>query len=112
MNISDQQLKEVLSLFRQSVHELRPESAPQPVRLFAWWRIAATAFAVLALLIAVPLYRHWQQQNEADLSNLAKQDDAFLRDVESEVSLSVPPPMQRLELLMTSGSTENSERTK
>jgi hypothetical protein len=112
MKISDQQLKDALFLFRESSRELRPGSAPQPVRLFAWWRISAVAFVLLALLIAIPLYRHQQHQHEADLDNLAKQDDAFLRDVESEVSLSVPPPMQRLELLMASDSTANSERTK
>jgi hypothetical protein len=61
MNISDEKLKEALSLFRESALESRPETVPRPARSFAWWRIAAVAFAVLALLIAIPLYRHQQQ---------------------------------------------------
>jgi hypothetical protein len=116
MKISDEQLDEelktALSLFRESVHELHPEGATEPIRLFAAWRIALVALAMLALLISVPLYRHQQQRREADLANIAKQDDAFLRHVESDVSVSVPPPMQRLEILMASDSTANSERTK
>jgi hypothetical protein len=116
--ISDQQLEEALSLFRDSVHEFRPTGERRPSPSFPAWRLALAVFAMITILVAgVPIY--FQHQN--DLANAAaqqaelaaKQDDALLREVESDVSLSVPPTMQKLELLMVSDSTTpDTERSK
>ncbi|HYA15976.1 MAG TPA: hypothetical protein VEF06_00850 [Bryobacteraceae bacterium] len=112
MKISDEQLREALSLFRESVHELHPHGAARPVRSFAAWRIIAAAFAMLAVLAALPLYRHRQSDLANKAARIDTQDDALLREVESDISLSVPPPMQQLELLMAYDSMTNAERTK
>jgi hypothetical protein len=117
MKISDEQLDErlkaALSLFRDSVHELKPGVAERPVQSFTSWRLAFAVFTLLALLGAVvPVYRQRQAAMANAAAEAAKQDDALLRAVESDLSLSVPSPMQRLELLMVSGTVTDSERSK
>jgi hypothetical protein len=110
--ISDEQFEKALTLFRDSVHEFefRPTVERSPSPSFAGWRFAVAAFAMIAILIAgVPMYR----QHQNDLANAAtqqakmeaQQDDALLREVESDVSYSVPPPMRKLQLLMATDST-------
>jgi hypothetical protein len=111
--ISDEQLKEALSLFRDSVHEFRPTGERGQSRSFPVSRLALAAFAMLTILAAaVPVYRHRQADLANAASQMAKQDDALLREVESDVSLSVPPPMQPLELLMVADTVTTSERSK
>lgn len=109
-----------LGLFREAMREALPEQgAMRPVNAKAparGWRMAwaTVAFVVLLVAAAVPVYRRAERQRRAEVAAQAEQasaqDDALLREVESEVSLSVPPPMQKLELLMAS-DTENSETT-
>ena len=60
----------------------------------AWvWRVGL-AVATLLLLIAAPVYRHRQATREA------AQDEILLRQVEREISQSVPAPMEPLAKLM------------
>jgi hypothetical protein len=113
MKISDQQLKQALSLFRDSVHEFQPAGAPRRVASPLPWRLALAVVALLALLIAgIPVYYQRQAAQASAAAELAKQDDALLRGVESDVLLSVPQPMQALELLMASDAVTESERSK
>ena len=104
--ISDEQLAGALSLFRDSVREFQPTGERKPTRSFAGSRIALALLALVMFLIAiVPVYRHRKAE-------IAKQDEALLRGIESDVSLSVPAPMQRLQLLMVADTVIQSERSK
>ena len=56
----------------------------------------AVAVAAMMLLVAVPVYRHGQNTRQA------VQDEALLRQVQSELQKSVPAPMEPLAKLMPS----------
>lgn len=60
---------------------------------FTMMRVALVAAAVL--LLAAPVYRHHQRALE-----MARQDEALLEQVQTEVSRSAPEPMQPLEKLV------------
>jgi len=60
---------------------------------FTMMRVALAAAAVL--LVAAPVYRQHQRALE-----MARQDDALLEQVQTEISRSAPEPMQPLEKLV------------
>jgi len=62
-------------------------------RRFAGVRVALAAAAVL--LVAAPVYRQHQRAIE-----MARQDEALLEQVQTEVARSAPEPMQPLEKLV------------
>jgi hypothetical protein len=73
---------------------------PQPVaplaprrRRFTAWPVALAAAA--ALMVAAPVYRQHQRALE-----MARQDEALLEQVQTEISRSAPEPMQPLENLV------------
>jgi anti-sigma factor RsiW len=104
-------LAEPLALFRTTVRALGEEMGPAPLVLPAelprrassplHWRLAmATAAAVT--IAAIPIARHLRPVHEAPapapIAHIS--DDALLRQVESDLSRSVPTPMEPLAKLM------------
>jgi len=97
-----------LTLFRGAVRNWSEEQMG-PVRPwvpagnrnagFGWGiRRIGLGFATLLLLVAAPVYLHRQVTREAALA--AAQDEMLLRQVQSEISRSVPAPLEPLAKLM------------
>lgn len=119
-----------LALFRETLHEpmqIRFAERRAPAR---GWQIALAASAAACLLaVAAPVYRQVRDRPRAEsaratnlpaphappassaVAGTEQEDDALLRRVESEVSRSVPRPMQPLESLMVSDSTNQVNDT-
>ena len=68
-------------------------SAARRRQRFMTMRVALAAAAVL--MVAAPVYRQHQRAIE-----MARQDEALLEQVQTEVALSAPEPMQPLEKLV------------
>ncbi len=104
-----------MGLFR----EVLLETAHQPVavrevrvpsRVRAWSLAFAAVAAALLIAVAVPMYR--QRSPEVAVVTITEvDDDALLRQVQAEVSRSVAPPMQQLELLMASDTVATTIAT-
>jgi len=70
-----------------------------------WWRLGL-AFAAILLFIAVPVLRHRAAVIAAHTeAQTAAQDERLLRQVEQEISQSVPAPMEPLAKLMPNDFT-------
>ena len=71
---------------------VRPVAAPSPKTLgnATLWLRVATVTAALSLAAGVPL---WRQHRAAEI---AQQDEALLQQVQSDISRSVPLPMEKL----------------
>jgi hypothetical protein len=102
-------VSEPLTMFGAAVRSWSEEHmGPLPVRAQArrrnagWWRVGL-AIATLWLAIAVPVYRHHQETQQAALT--AVQDEALLQQVDRELSQSVPAPMEPLAKLMPNDLT-------
>jgi hypothetical protein len=107
-------LRQSLSLFRQASttyanNELRqlpqmpiPARPPLlfPVQAQAYWAFAAAAIFLVALLPMQSFRQHALQPQQtvtaSGSSVSAESDDALLKDISQEVSVSVPAPMQAL----------------
>ena len=106
-------LRESLSFFRQAsnayadneLRHLPPVSLParhifSPAFAPAYWATAAAAFFLSALLPMQMLHRHAFQPASGIVAGIpdrpVQSDEALLEDVDSEISASVPTPMQAL----------------
>jgi anti-sigma factor RsiW len=104
-------LAEPLALFRTTVRALSEQMEPAPLVLPAerprratiplHWRLAMATAAAL-MIAAIPIARHLRpvQQPAAPAPIAQISDDALLRQVESDLSRSVPTPMEPLAKLM------------
>ncbi len=106
-----------LGLFRASVVALgeqrmgpmrfvAPERVARPLR----WRIAMAAAAALAVA-AIPVVRHFQPVPQITSPVMIAQvsDDVLLRQVEKEITRSVPATMEPLEKLMSGDDNRRAE---
>ena len=95
---------ETLALFRGAVRSWSADQSkeltgqargPRPSSPSAlhWWRIGL-AFAAMLVLLVVPILRH------RHAVEMAKKDDLLLRQVDQEISRSVPAPMQSMAKLI------------
>lgn len=103
-------MAEPLAMFGAAVRSWGEEQmGPVPVPraastgLTRWWQMGL-AFAMLLLLIAAPVYRHRQVTREAAemAARTAAQDEILLRQVEQEISRSVPAPLEPMAKLIPS----------
>ncbi len=100
----------LLTLFGGAVRSWGQEQMP-PMRVsrvtavttgapLRWWRMGL-AIATLLFLTAIPVIRHRQVTRVAVIAaQTAAQDEILLRQVQQEISQSVPAPMESLAKLM------------
>ncbi len=84
---------------------------PVPVQEFWWtWRPLqlAMAGAALVVMVSIPVFRSSRTQVVSQVASTAVSDEALLRQVDLEVSRSVPGPMEPLANLMTTDSEADS----
>jgi anti-sigma factor RsiW len=91
-----------LAMFRGAVREWSGHQVATPVKRSGvlWLRVAATA-AVLVVLVVIGI-----DGANRRAAGIARQDDALLEQVQTQVSRSVPAPMEPLYDLMSEGSTK------
>lgn len=70
-------------------------------------RIAVVA-AMFMVVVAIPVYRHRIAQQRA--SEIARQDELLLRDVQVELSRSAPEPLEPLNTLMWKHTESRTSR--
>jgi hypothetical protein len=68
----------------------------------------AAAGALVAALVSVPVYEK-VQSDRRHAAELAKQDDALLEGVASDLARSVPAPMEPLTQLVTFPNTKENK---
>jgi hypothetical protein len=103
------ELEAPLGAFRDAVHgwsarQMGPATAVQPRGLAAGWLRIAVAGVALAVIAAVGIHRYDQQAAAA----IAKEDDALLDQIATDVSRSVPVTLEPLARLMSSSNTEGA----
>jgi hypothetical protein len=108
--------EEPLALFRESLHAA---SERRPVRSIVWstprrWylpMLRLAAGATLALLMLGAPLMYWNKQTQLREAERARQDAALLESVNSELSRSVPQPLEPLDNLVTWSASTASKTT-
>jgi len=95
-----------LAAFRDSVHrwsarQMTPATIVAPRGAFSGWLRIAVAGAALAVIAAVGVHRH-----NLETAAMAREDEALLEQVATDVSRSVPETLEPLAKLMSNSSTE------
>ncbi len=86
-----------------SLRVLRENTTPY----FNSWRVGLACALLMLLLISSPFFidRHTSRETAATASRTAMQDEMLLRQVQLEISQSVPTPMEPLARLMPNDYT-------
>jgi hypothetical protein len=99
-------LEAPLAAFRDSAHrwsarQMSPATIVARRGVFAGWLRIAVAGAALAVIAAVGIHRH-----NLESAAVAREDEALLEQVATDVSRSVPETLEPLAKLMSNSSTE------
>jgi len=89
------------SVRRWSARQMSPATIVSPSAAFSGWLRVAVAGAALAVIAAVGIHRH-----NLETAAIAREDEALLEQVATDVSRSVPETLEPLAKLMSNSSTE------
>jgi hypothetical protein len=116
-------MSEPIAMFGSAVREWSEQQAgnlqikaPVPAPHHFWdtgmfrWQVATASTAAL-LLAAIPIYRTNHREPVPMITTAAVSDETLLRDVETQISRSVPVSMEPLADLMTSETTTKTGRS-